>query len=112
MEIDLRIPLGMMFSMMGAVLSAFGLATRTRPDLYVKSLGINGDMWWGVVLLVFGIIVLNLGRRGQGRCRGRGRAREQVFSGFHRGRGARSSTGRVRIQAACPRGRRARAPRR
>jgi len=67
MEIDLRIPLGMMFSMMGAVLSAFGLATRTRPDLYVKSLGINGDMWWGVVLLVFGIIVLNLGRRGQGR---------------------------------------------
>ena len=44
MEIDLRIPLGMMFSMMGAVLSAFGLATRTRPDLYVKSLGINGDL--------------------------------------------------------------------
>ncbi len=67
MEIDLRIPLGMMFSMMGAVLSAFGLATRTRPDLYVKSLGINGDLWWGAVLLVFGIVVLNMGRRGQGR---------------------------------------------
>ena len=67
MEIDLRIPLGMMFSMMGAVLSAFGLATRTRPDLYIKSLGINGDIWWGLVILVFGIIVLNLGRRGQGR---------------------------------------------
>ena len=67
MEIDLRIPLGMMFSMMGAVLSAFGLATRTRPDLYIKSLGINGDIWWGLVILIFGIIVLNLGRRGQGR---------------------------------------------
>lgn len=67
MDIDLRIPMGMMFSMAGAVLLAFGLATRDRTDMYVKSLGINADLWWGVVVLVFGLIVLNLGRRGQGR---------------------------------------------
>ena len=67
MDIDLRIPMGMMFSMVGAVLAAFGLATRNRPDIYVKSLGINADLWWGIVVLAFGLAILNLGRRGQGR---------------------------------------------
>lgn len=67
MEIDLRIPMGMMFSMAGAVLLAFGLASRERADLFAKSFGINADIWWGAVVLIFGLIVLNLGRRGQGR---------------------------------------------
>ena len=67
MDIDLRIPMGMMFSMAGAVLAAFGLATRARADMYAKSFGMTVDLWWGVAVLVFGLIVLNLGRRGQGR---------------------------------------------
>lgn len=66
-QLDLRIPMGMMFSMAGAVLMAFGLATRNRPEFFAKSLGINGDLWWGGVVLTFGLIVLTLGRRGQGR---------------------------------------------
>ena len=66
MEIDLRIPMGMMFSMIGAVLLAFGLATRTHTEMYAKSFGINVDLWWGVVVLVLGLIMLNMGRRGQG----------------------------------------------
>lgn len=67
MDLDLRIPMGMMFSMAGVVLFAFGLATRNREDMYTKSFGINADLWWGVVVLVFGLIVLHLGRKGQGR---------------------------------------------
>ena len=67
MHLDLRIPMGMMFSMAGAVLMAFGLATRSRAELYAKSLGINANLWWGIVVLVFGIIVLTLGRSGQSR---------------------------------------------
>ncbi|HVC46977.1 MAG TPA: hypothetical protein VND90_06995 [Terracidiphilus sp.] len=67
MNLDLRIPMGMMFSMAGAVLLAFGVATRNRPDLYTRSFGMNPDVWWGVVVLVFGLIVVGLGRRGQGR---------------------------------------------
>lgn len=67
MEIDLRIPMGMMFSMTGAVLLAFGLATRAQADMYAKSFGINANLWWGAAVLIFGIIVLQLGRRGQGR---------------------------------------------
>ena len=67
MDIDLRIPMGMLFSMAGAVLLAFGLASRNRADMFAKSFGINADLWWGLIVLVFGIVILNLGRRGQGR---------------------------------------------
>ncbi len=65
MSLDLRIPMGLMFTMVGAILTAFGLATRERADLYVRNLGIDANLWWGVVLLVFGIVMLTLGRRGQ-----------------------------------------------
>jgi hypothetical protein len=62
---DLRITLGMLFTLIGTVLTAFGLATRSNADMYVKSLGIDANLWWGLVLLVFGIAALVLGRRGQ-----------------------------------------------
>jgi hypothetical protein len=68
MRLDLRIPMGLMFTMVGAILTAFGLATRDRTDLYVKSLGIDANLWWGIVLLVFGIVMLTMGRRGQRRA--------------------------------------------
>ena len=47
MNLDLRLPMGMMFSILGAVLLAFGLATRTRPELYTRSFGINANLWCG-----------------------------------------------------------------
>ena len=62
---DLRISMGMLFTLIGAVLTAFGLATRSNADVYAKSLGIDADFWWGLVLLVFGIAALVMGRRGQ-----------------------------------------------
>ncbi|MGB6828945.1 MAG: hypothetical protein WBE41_12940 [Terracidiphilus sp.] len=65
MRLDLRIPMGLMFTMVGAILTAFGLATRDRADLYSRSLGIDANLWWGIVLLVFGILMLTMGRRGQ-----------------------------------------------
>jgi hypothetical protein len=64
---DPRILLGMMFTLIGTILTAFGLSTRTNADVYAKSLGINANLWWGLVLLVFGIVTLTLGRRGQSR---------------------------------------------
>jgi hypothetical protein len=71
MNLDLRLPMGMMFSIVGAVLFAFGLATRVRPELYTRSLGINANLWWGLVLLIFGLIVVGIGRRGQGEIEAR-----------------------------------------
>ncbi len=62
---DARISMGMLFTLIGTILTAFGLATRTNTALYAKSLGIDANLWWGLVLLVFGIVALTLGRRGQ-----------------------------------------------
>jgi hypothetical protein len=36
-------------------------------DVYAKSMGIDANLWWGLVLLVFGIVMLAFGRRGQAR---------------------------------------------
>ncbi len=65
MKFDPRIPLGMLFTLTGTILAAFGLSTRGHSDLYGKSLGIDLNLWWGPAMLVFGLIMLTLGRRGQ-----------------------------------------------
>jgi len=62
---DLRISLGVLFMLIGTILTAFGLATLDHPDVYGKSLGIDVNLWWGLVLLLFGIVTLMLGRRAQ-----------------------------------------------
>jgi hypothetical protein len=67
MNLDLRIPMGLMFTLVGVILSAFGLATKDRPGFYAQSLGIDVNLWWGLVLLVFGLSMFFLGRRGQKR---------------------------------------------
>jgi hypothetical protein len=65
MSLDLRIPMGLMFTFTGLILSVFGFATRGNATLYAKSLGINANLWWGLVLLAFGLTMFLLGRRGQ-----------------------------------------------
>jgi hypothetical protein len=62
MKLDLRLPIGLMFSIIGALLAVFGLAS--DPAIYQRSLGINVNLWWGLVLLVFGLVMLWLVRRG------------------------------------------------
>ena len=65
MNLDLRIPMGLMFSIIGVILTGFGAATNGKVDLYSRSLGINANLWWGIVLLIFGQVMFHLGRRGQ-----------------------------------------------
>jgi sulfite exporter TauE/SafE len=65
MNLDLRIPLGLMFSLTGIILTTFGLKTNGNAALYAQSLEINVNLWWGIVLLAFGLTMLFLGRRGQ-----------------------------------------------
>jgi hypothetical protein len=62
MKLDLRLPIGLMFSIIGALLVVFGLAS--DPAIYQRSLGVNVNLWWGLVLLVFGLVMLWLVRRG------------------------------------------------
>jgi hypothetical protein len=64
MNLDLRIPMGLMFTLVGLILSVYGLSTEGSA-IYAKSLNINANLDWGVVLLVFGMVMFFLGRRGQ-----------------------------------------------
>jgi hypothetical protein len=60
-SLDLRIPIGLLFAILGGLLSAFGLAS--DPAIYGRSLGINVNLWWGLIMLVFGALMIAFGRR-------------------------------------------------
>ena len=61
MQLDIRLPIGLMFGVFGILLTGFGLLS--NPEIYAKSLGDNINLEWGVVLIVFGAIMLVLGWR-------------------------------------------------
>jgi hypothetical protein len=65
MKLDLRLPIGLMFSIIGVLLVVFGLVS--DDAIYGRSLGINVNLWWGLVLLGFGLVMLWLMRRGVAR---------------------------------------------
>ena len=67
MNLDLRIPMGLMFTLVGLILTVFGIMTSGNA-MYARSLGINANLYWGLVLLVFGGAMFILGRRGQKRA--------------------------------------------
>lgn len=58
MNLDVRIPIGLMFALFGVMLAAFGLVS--DPALYERSGGVNVNLWWGLVLLAFGASMLGL----------------------------------------------------
>lgn len=61
MNLDIRLPIGIMFSLFGILLAGFGLFS--NPEIYTRSLGMNINLEWGVVLIVFGAIMLTFGWR-------------------------------------------------
>jgi hypothetical protein len=64
MKLDIRYPIGLMFAIFGAIIAVFGLVSDTR--IYDRSLGININLIWGLVMLLFGIFMLALARRASG----------------------------------------------
>jgi len=68
MDLDVRLPIGLMFSFFGVLLAVFGLFS--DPAMYAEhSLGINVNLGWGVVLLLFGVIMLGYALRARRRRR-------------------------------------------
>jgi multisubunit Na+/H+ antiporter MnhG subunit len=67
MQLDIRLPIGLMFTLLGALLAGFGFVT--DKSVYQRSLGINVNAWWGLVMLVFGVVMFLLGRRGTATAR-------------------------------------------
>lgn len=68
MGLDIRIPMGVMFGILGAIITVFGVVS--DPKIYFEhSLGININTWWGLVLLLFGACMLGLAWRASRRTR-------------------------------------------
>jgi hypothetical protein len=62
MRLDIRVPIGLMFGVLGALLAVYGIFSDRA--IYERSLGININVWWGLVLLAFGVGMYFFGRRG------------------------------------------------
>ena len=58
MPLDLRLPIGFMFTILGVALLGYGLVSDRA--IYQRSLGININLWWGLVTLLFGLVMLGL----------------------------------------------------
>jgi hypothetical protein len=67
MGIDIKFPIGLMFSIFGILLTLFGLFTNSNEALYSRSLGININLWSGLGMLVFGLFMLYLVYRSRGK---------------------------------------------
>jgi hypothetical protein len=58
MKLDIRIPLGTLFCIFGLLLAGYGaLADKSSNEL---AAGLNINLWWGIVLLGFGVSMLLL----------------------------------------------------
>ncbi len=79
MRLDIRVPLGLLFVVLGLLRSGFGLTS--DKVLYRRSLGIDINLWWGIVMLLFGLIMFVLGRRSHRRLASNDSSRERFGTG-------------------------------
>jgi uncharacterized protein YhhL (DUF1145 family) len=56
--VDIRIPIGLMFSILGVLITIFGFVTMANAEMYQKSLNINVNIIMGILMLIFGVIML------------------------------------------------------
>ena len=65
MGFDIRLPIGFLFDVLGALLTLYGLMTMNSP-MYQHSLGMNVNLGWGLVMLIFGLVRTYVAKRAQG----------------------------------------------
>lgn len=58
MDMDIRIPIGFLFVILGAILTVLGVFTMNDTELYARSLGRNINLWTGLLMLLFGGLML------------------------------------------------------
>ena len=61
---DLRLPIGYVFTIYGIILVIYGFITK-GGEMYSKSLGMNVNISWGAVMLVFGLVMLFFAKKGK-----------------------------------------------
>ncbi len=55
MGLDIRLPIGIIFSIYGVIMIAYGAFA--DPAIFERSMGVNIDVWWGAAMLVFGLFM-------------------------------------------------------
>lgn len=63
MGLDIRVPLGLVFLIIGGIMGVFGIFTYGDAALYEKSLGMDINLIWGGLMFVFGAIMFFFGKR-------------------------------------------------
>ena len=66
MNLDIRIPTGLLFGIIGLILAAHGLLAGKLV------FAINVNLWWGLALVVFALVMLGLAWRAAGGGKGGG----------------------------------------
>jgi membrane-bound ClpP family serine protease len=61
-SLDLRLPIGGLFTALGLIIGVYGVATNGSP-MYAQSESININLWWGLVMLVVGVLMFVAGMR-------------------------------------------------
>lgn len=56
--LDIRIPIGLLFTVLGVLVTAYGIITNSDTELYTKSFQYNVNLWSGLLMLVFGVVML------------------------------------------------------
>jgi hypothetical protein len=60
--LDIRAPIGGLFSLLGLMLAGYGLVAGSRTTSDVAPVT-NVNLWWGIVMLLFGNVMLVMSRR-------------------------------------------------
>ena len=58
MGLDIKIPIGLMFSILGIILTIHGIVTSGNVEMYEQSLGHNINLWSGAFMVAFGAFML------------------------------------------------------
>ncbi|HAN77605.1 MAG TPA: hypothetical protein DCQ31_07435 [Bacteroidales bacterium] len=56
--LDIRIPIGLLFAILGVILTVFGIITASDTEMYAKSLSVNVNLYMGIIMLAFGGVML------------------------------------------------------
>jgi hypothetical protein len=64
--LDIRAPIGGLFSLLGLMLTGYGMVAGSRTSSDVAPVT-NVNLWWGIVMLLCGIIMLVMARRAMSR---------------------------------------------
>jgi hypothetical protein len=63
MGLDIKLPIGLMFAILGILLTIYGIFTASDQALYARSLHVNINLWVGIGMIIFGVVMLIFAKR-------------------------------------------------